>query len=60
MTKQIIAIGGGGFGRNPGKGIIEKYILNQSEAKNQIFASSLQQQGTMKGTKRTSTQPSQN
>ena len=33
MTKQIIAIGGGGFGRNPGKGIIEKYILNQSEAK---------------------------
>ena len=24
MTKQIIAIGGGGFGRNPGEGIIEK------------------------------------
>ena len=33
MTKQIIAIGGGGFGRNPGKGIIEDYILKQSEAK---------------------------
>ena len=27
MTKQIIAIGGGGFGRDPGKGIIEDYIL---------------------------------
>jgi Peptidase E len=31
MIKQIIAIGGGGFGRNPGEGIIEKYIINQSE-----------------------------
>ena len=31
MTKQIIAIGGGGFGRNPGDGIIEKYIIFQSE-----------------------------
>ena len=31
MIKQIIAIGGGGFGRSPGEGIIEKYILNQSE-----------------------------
>ena len=31
MIKQIIAIGGGGFGRNPGEGIIEKYIVNQSE-----------------------------
>ena len=30
MDKQIIAIGGGGFGRNPGIGIIEKYILEQS------------------------------
>ena len=29
-SKQIIAIGGGGFGRNPGQGIIEKYILEQS------------------------------
>jgi dipeptidase E len=31
MTKQIIAIGGGGFGRNPGEGKIENYILNQSD-----------------------------
>ena len=31
MTKQIIAIGGGGFGRDPGKGIIEDYILKQSK-----------------------------
>ena len=30
MIKQIIAIGGGGFGRNPGEGIIENFILNQS------------------------------
>ena len=27
---QIIAIGGGGFGRNPNHPIIEKYILEQS------------------------------
>jgi dipeptidase E len=33
MKKQIIAIGGGGFGRDPGKKIIEKYILEQSSAK---------------------------
>ena len=31
MKKQIIAIGGGGFGRSPGEGLIEKYILDQSE-----------------------------
>ena len=30
MDKQIIAIGGGGFGRNPGNGIIEQYILDQA------------------------------
>ena len=29
---QIIAIGGGGFGRNPNKPIIEEYIVNQSNA----------------------------
>lgn len=29
--KQIIAIGGGGFGRNPGEGIIERYILEQTK-----------------------------
>tara|TARA_B100000470_G_C19705906_1_gene353170 strand:- start:201 stop:902 length:702 start_codon:yes stop_codon:yes gene_type:complete len=28
---QIIAIGGGGFGRNPNQPIIEKYIVEQSE-----------------------------
>ena len=30
MDKQIIAIGGGGFGRNPGDGLIEQYILDQT------------------------------
>ena len=30
---QIIAIGGGGFGRNPNKPIIEKYIVDQSDKK---------------------------
>ena len=34
MKRQIIAIGGGGFGRNPGEGIIENYILNQANNKN--------------------------
>ena len=34
MNRQIIAIGGGGFGRNPGVGIIEKYILDQSKKGN--------------------------
>lgn len=33
VKRQIIAIGGGGFGRNPGEGIIERYILSQSEAR---------------------------
>jgi len=33
MDNQVIAIGGGGFGRNPGKGIIEKYILSQVSSK---------------------------
>ena len=35
MTKErnIIAIGGGGFGRNPGEGIIEEYILKQTRKK---------------------------
>tara|TARA_B100001057_G_scaffold62033_1_gene55361 strand:- start:1475 stop:2170 length:696 start_codon:yes stop_codon:yes gene_type:complete len=31
MDRQIIALGGGGFGRNPGVGTIERYILNQSK-----------------------------
>ena len=30
MNRQIIAIGGGGFGRNPGEGVIENYILQQA------------------------------
>jgi aminopeptidase N len=30
MDKQIIALGGGGFGRNPGDGVIEQYILDQT------------------------------
>ena len=33
MDRQIIAIGGGGFGRHPGVGTIEKYILQQSNNK---------------------------
>ena len=31
MDRQIIAIGGGGFGRNPGMAIIEKYILDYDD-----------------------------
>ena len=30
MARHIIAIGGGGFGRNPGEGFIEQYILDQT------------------------------
>ena len=33
MKKQIIAIGGGGFGRNSGKLDIERYILSQANAR---------------------------
>ena len=33
-SRNIIAIGGGGFGGNPGQGIIEKYILKQTKKKN--------------------------
>ena len=32
-TRNIIAIGGGGFGANPGQGIIEAYILKQTKKK---------------------------
>ena len=37
--KQIIAIGGGGFGRNPNQRAIEKYINEQSniERPNVLF-----------------------
>ena len=31
--RNIIAIGGGGFGANPGQGIIEEYILKQANKK---------------------------
>ncbi len=37
MDKQVIAIGGGGFGRNPGNGTIEQYILDQTNLKSQIY-----------------------
>ena len=33
-ARNIIAIGGGGFGANPGQGIIEEYILKQTKKKN--------------------------
>jgi hypothetical protein len=32
-SRNIIAIGGGGFGANPGQGIIEEYILKQTKKK---------------------------
>jgi aminopeptidase N len=32
--RHIIAIGGGGFGRNPGEGVIEEYILKQTKKRN--------------------------
>ena len=38
MTRQIIAIGGGGFGRNPGRGVIETYILKQAKNRIQTYA----------------------
>ena len=31
--RNIVAIGGGGFGRDPGEGIIEEYILKQTKKK---------------------------
>tara|TARA_E500000178_G_scaffold356701_1_gene437438 strand:- start:45786 stop:46490 length:705 start_codon:yes stop_codon:yes gene_type:complete len=34
VSKQIIAIGGGGFGRNPDQCVIEQYILDQSTVEN--------------------------
>ena len=35
-TRNIIAIGGGGFGGSPGQGIIEQYILNQTRKKRKL------------------------
>ena len=46
--RNIIAIGGGGFGRDPGEGIIEEYILKQTKKRNLIFALFLLQLATMK------------
>ena len=34
---QIIAIGGGGFGRNPNKPIIEEYILKLANSNDLIL-----------------------
>ena len=34
VNRQIIAIGGGGFGRNPKHTKIEQYILDQSNIEN--------------------------
>ena len=31
--RNIVAIGGGGFGRDSGEGIIEEYILKQTKKK---------------------------
>ena len=44
---QIIAIGGGGFGRNPKHNKIEKYILSQINLQTQIFFLSQQPQQKM-------------
>ena len=60
MTKQIIAIGGGGFGRDPGKGIIEISILKQAKPRNQTFVLYLLLQVIMRNTRKTITQPFQN
>ena len=44
-SRNIIAIGGGGFGRNPGEGVIE-YILKQTRKRNPTYVSFRQQQVT--------------
>ena len=36
--RQIIAIDGGGFGRNPSDRKIEKYIVDQQEKRTQMCA----------------------
>ena len=56
MKRQIIAIGGGGFGRNPGEGIIERYILDQSKKASQRSASFQPQLAMMRGIKKAITQ----
>ena len=45
MDKQIIAIGGGGFGRNHGNGKIEQYMLiNQTQTALKYVLYQLQQE----------------
>ena len=36
--RQVIAIGGGGFGRTQVSNLIEQYILDQTSKKNQKYA----------------------
>ena len=45
-SRHLIAIGGGGFGRNPGEGVIEEYILKQTRKKKPTYVSFRQQQVT--------------
>ena len=35
-SRNIVAIGGGGFGRNPNKPVIEDYIVNLSPSKKPV------------------------
>ncbi|GIS40839.1 MAG: hypothetical protein Ct9H90mP13_06850 [Pseudomonadota bacterium] len=58
MKRQIIAIGGGGFGRNPGEGIIENYILEQSDVNKPKVCFIPTATGMTKDTKRVITQHS--
>ena len=44
MDKQIIAIGGGGFGRYRNRLEIESYLLSKQTSAAQIYALSLRQQ----------------
>ena len=60
MDRHIIAIGGGGFGRNPGEGFIEQYILDQTIKRSLIFVSFQQLQEIMRLTKLIITQRFQN
>ena len=60
MTKQIIAIGGGGFGRDLGKELLKTTFLSRPKLRNQIFVLYLLLQVIMRNTKKTITQPFQN
>ena len=50
-SRNIIAIGGGGFGANPGQGIIEEYILKQTKKRTPRFVLFQQQQEITRLTK---------